>query len=107
MFEHATRLRNLSLSLSLSALTPKYTILSCSICPVSAHAAFDKAAQMLDIKMIHVPVDYKTRACNPRDVERAITRNTAFIVGSCPGFPHGYAHKTHPFIQSHSFTHSL
>jgi sphinganine-1-phosphate aldolase len=59
------------------------------ICPVSAHAAFDKAAQMLDIKMIHVPVDYKTRACNPRDVERAITRNTAFIVGSCPGFPHG------------------
>jgi sphinganine-1-phosphate aldolase len=58
------------------------------ICPTTAHAAFDKAAQYFNLKMIRIPVDgdfkgdvAKTRA--------AITENTVVIVGSAPSFPHG------------------
>jgi glutamate/tyrosine decarboxylase-like PLP-dependent enzyme len=58
------------------------------IAPVTAHAAFNKAAQYFDIKLIQVPLDsdYKADVAATRD---AITRNTAVIVGSAPSFPHG------------------
>jgi sphinganine-1-phosphate aldolase len=58
------------------------------IAPVTAHAAFDKASEYFNIKMIHIPVDENFRA----DVEaakKAITPNTIVIVGSAPSFPHG------------------
>jgi len=58
------------------------------IAPVSAHAAFDKAAQYFRIKLIRVPVGKDLKADLPR-TRSAITRNTVALVGSAPGFPHG------------------
>jgi sphinganine-1-phosphate aldolase len=58
------------------------------IVPVSAHAAFDKASQYFNIKMIHVPIDASFRA-DVDAVRKAITPNTVVIVGSAPCFPHG------------------
>jgi glutamate/tyrosine decarboxylase-like PLP-dependent enzyme len=58
------------------------------IVPSTAHAAFEKAAQYFNIRMIRIPVDKQFRA----DVEatrKAVTRNTIVIVGSAPSFPHG------------------
>lgn len=58
------------------------------IVPVTAHAAFDKAAQYFNIKQIHIPVGEDFRA----DVEaarRALSENTIVIVGSAPSFPQG------------------
>ncbi len=58
------------------------------IIPVTAHAAFDKAAQFFNIKPVRVPVDASYRA-NVKAVEKAISKNTVVIVGSAPSFPHG------------------
>ena len=58
------------------------------VVPVTAHAAFDKASQYFNIKMVHIPTDENFQA----DVEaarNAITRNTVVVVGSAPAFPHG------------------
>jgi sphinganine-1-phosphate aldolase len=58
------------------------------IVPVTAHAAFEKAAQYFNIKPIRIPVDHNYQA----DVEaarRAVTRHTIAIIGSAPSFPHG------------------
>ncbi len=58
------------------------------IIPVTAHAAFDKAAQYFKIKVRRIPVDSHFRA----DVDaahRAVNRNTIVMVGSAPSFPHG------------------
>ena len=58
------------------------------IVPITAHAAFDKAAQYFGIKMKHIPVgsDFKADVAAAR---KAITRQTIVIVGSAPSFPHG------------------
>ncbi len=58
------------------------------IVPVTAHAAFDKAAQYFKIKMVHVPVDQDYRA-DVTAVKKAINKNSIVIVGSAPSFPHG------------------
>ncbi len=58
------------------------------IVPVTAHAAFEKAAEYFGMRLVKVPVDQGFRA-EPEAVKRAITRNTAVIVGSAPSFPHG------------------
>lgn len=58
------------------------------IIPVSAHAAFDKAAQYFDIKPVRVPVDGDFRA-DVAAARRAITNNTIVIIGSAPCFPYG------------------
>ncbi len=58
------------------------------ILPVTAHAAFDKAAHYFGIKAVYVPVDARFRA-DVNAVRKAITRNTIVIVGSAPSFPHG------------------
>jgi glutamate/tyrosine decarboxylase-like PLP-dependent enzyme len=58
------------------------------IIPVTAHAAFEKAAQYFGIKLIKVPVGPDFRA----DVEamrKAINANTIAMAGSAPSFPHG------------------
>jgi len=59
------------------------------IVPITAHAAFDKAAQYFKIKLVHIPVDPKTQQPNPADYKKAITKNTVLMVGSAPQFPHG------------------
>ncbi|XP_065699579.1 sphingosine-1-phosphate lyase 1 isoform X2 [Patagioenas fasciata] len=56
--------------------------------PVSAHAAFDKAAHYFGLKLIHIPL---TRAMevDVQAMRRAISKNTAMLVCSAPQFPHG------------------
>jgi len=58
------------------------------IVPVTAHAAFDKASQYFNIKMVRIPIDTNYRA-DVEAVRRAVTPNTVVIVGSAPSFPHG------------------
>lgn len=58
------------------------------VVPVTAHAAFDKAAECFDIKIRHIPVDSQFRA-DVGEARAAINRNTIALVGSAPGFPHG------------------
>ena len=58
------------------------------VIPDSAHVAFDKAANYFGFRQVRVPVGADYRA----DVDamaRAVTRRTAVVVGSSPGFPHG------------------
>jgi glutamate/tyrosine decarboxylase-like PLP-dependent enzyme len=58
------------------------------VAPVTAHAAFDKAARFFDMPLVRVPVGDGFRA----DVDAlaaAVTERTAVVVGSAPGFPHG------------------
>jgi len=58
------------------------------VVPVSAHAAFDKAAQYFGIRLVPVPLAPDWRA----DVDAAsklITSKTVALVGSAPNFPHG------------------
>ncbi|HEY6278919.1 MAG TPA: aminotransferase class V-fold PLP-dependent enzyme [Streptosporangiaceae bacterium] len=58
------------------------------VAPVTAHAAFDKAARYFDMKLVRVPVDAGFRA-DLDALAAAVTGQTAVIVGSAPGFPHG------------------
>ena len=58
------------------------------LAPVTVHAAFEKAAQYFDMKLVQVPVDAGYRA-DIDAVRRAVGPNTAVIVGSAPSFPHG------------------
>jgi sphinganine-1-phosphate aldolase len=58
------------------------------VAPVTAHAAFDKAAQYFGIRLIKVPVGEDCRV-DLRAARRAINRNTVALVGSAPSFPHG------------------
>ncbi|KAF7710380.1 hypothetical protein HF521_009252 [Silurus meridionalis] len=59
------------------------------IAPVSAHAAFDKAAHYFGMKLIHIPLDKKTMKVDVKAMKRAISKNTAMLVCSAPQFPHG------------------
>ncbi len=59
-----------------------------AVVPVSAHAAFDKAAQYFGIKLIRTPLDAGYRA-DVQAMRAAITPNTVVIGGSAPGYPHG------------------
>jgi sphinganine-1-phosphate aldolase len=58
------------------------------IAATSAHAAFEKAAEYFQIKLVKIPVNGDFRA-DVRAAKKAITRNTVAIVGSAPSFPHG------------------
>lgn len=59
------------------------------VIPVTAHAAFDKAAHFFRIKIHHVPIDPITKRVNPKKLKSYINSNTCMIVGSAPHFPHG------------------
>ncbi|KAG6800804.1 sphingosine-1-phosphate lyase [Apis mellifera caucasica] len=59
------------------------------IMPVTAHSAFDKAAQYLKLKVRSVPVDQHSYTVCIKSMEKAITRNTIMLVGSAPNFPYG------------------
>lgn len=58
------------------------------VAPVTAHAAFDKAAQYFKIKLRKVPVDKNFQA-DIQAVKNAINGNTVVVIGSAPSFPHG------------------
>jgi len=57
--------------------------------PVTAHAAFDKAAAMLGMIIKHVPVDEVTKRVDVDAMKKMISGRTAMLVGSAPQFPHG------------------
>jgi len=57
--------------------------------PVTAHAAFDKAAAMLGLRIRHVPVDEVTKKVKVDTMKRMISGRTIMLVGSAPQFPHG------------------
>lgn len=57
------------------------------ICGRSAHAAFIKAADLFNAKIVEVGLDENYKV-NLKEVVRKINKNTVCIVGSCPGFPH-------------------
>ncbi len=58
------------------------------VAPVTAHAAFDKAARYFDVELVRIPVDENYRA-DVGAARRAIGRDTVAVVGSAPSFPHG------------------
>ncbi|KII92641.1 hypothetical protein PLICRDRAFT_37419 [Plicaturopsis crispa FD-325 SS-3] len=55
----------------------------------TAHAAFDKGAAYLGIKVHTIPMDRVTRKVDIKRVKRAINANTIMLVGSCINFPDG------------------
>ncbi|CAH1795552.1 unnamed protein product, partial [Owenia fusiformis] len=59
------------------------------IAPITAHAAFNKSAELFGMILTSVPVDPKTYKVDMRAMKRAISRNTCMLVGSSPQFPHG------------------
>ncbi|XP_078055486.1 sphingosine-1-phosphate lyase 1 isoform X2 [Mustelus asterias] len=59
------------------------------IAPISAHAAFDKAAQYFGMRIVHVPLDKRTMQVDVKAMKKAISRNTVMLVCSVPQFPHG------------------
>jgi len=59
------------------------------ILPVTAHAAFQKAAHYLCLKPVLVPVDPATFKADPEAVRQAITPNTVLLTGSAVSYAHG------------------
>lgn len=59
------------------------------VLPVTAHAAFQKAAHYLDMAMTLVPVDPVTFKVRPEDMEAAIRPETILLVGSACQYAHG------------------
>ncbi len=58
------------------------------VLPVTAHAAFDKAASYFGVRQVRVPLGEDLRA-DPAGMEAAITPNTILMVGSTPDYPFG------------------
>ncbi len=58
------------------------------ILPVSAHPAFEKAAEYFDVKAVRTPLMPDSRA-DAEAMRKAITPNTILMVGSAPSYPHG------------------
>lgn len=59
------------------------------ILPVTAHAAFHKAAHYLNITPVLVPVDPDTFKADPEAMANAVTPNTILLVGSAVSYAHG------------------
>lgn len=59
------------------------------ILPVTAHAAFHKAAHYFGLKKVMTPVDPTTYKAEPRAIRDAITNNTVLIVASAVSYAHG------------------
>lgn len=57
--------------------------------PVTAHPAFDKAAEYLQVKLVRVELDPSTMRVDLAAVRGAINSNTILVVGSAPNYPHG------------------
>ncbi|KAI9915546.1 hypothetical protein PsorP6_008268 [Peronosclerospora sorghi] len=56
---------------------------------VTAHAAIDKACEILGIKLIKVPMVSKTLKMDLDAVRWSISANTIMLYSSAPNFPHG------------------
>lgn len=59
------------------------------ILPVTAHAAFHKAAHYFCLETVPIPVDPVTFKADVEAVRNAITPSTALIVASAPSYAHG------------------
>lgn len=59
------------------------------VIPVTAHAAFHKAAHWLGLRLRLLPVDPVTFTVDPAAVEAAITPETCLIVASAVNYSHG------------------
>ncbi|MGY1617510.1 pyridoxal phosphate-dependent decarboxylase family protein [Geodermatophilus sp. SYSU D00691] len=57
--------------------------------PVTAHAAFRKAAHLFGLDVVDVPVDPDTCRAVPAAVRAALDGRTALVVVSAPSYPHG------------------
>jgi glutamate/tyrosine decarboxylase-like PLP-dependent enzyme len=58
------------------------------IVPRTAHPAFAKAAHLLDLEIVQMPLGEDLRT-HPDALDGMITSNTVLIVGSAPNFPFG------------------
>jgi glutamate/tyrosine decarboxylase-like PLP-dependent enzyme len=56
--------------------------------PVTAHPAFDKAAQYLGVKRVAIPIGEDSRA-DVKAARAAMTPETVLVVGSAPCYPFG------------------
>ena len=59
------------------------------VLPITAHAAFHKAADYFGVKAVVTPVDERTQAADPEAMRRAVGPRTILLVGSAPSFAHG------------------
>lgn len=59
------------------------------VVPVTAHAAFQKACQLLDIRIRFVPIDPQSGQVDLNQMRRMCSRNTILLVGSACNYPHG------------------
>ncbi|MFD7922702.1 pyridoxal phosphate-dependent decarboxylase family protein [Streptomyces sp. NPDC059740] len=59
------------------------------VLPVTAHPAFHKAAKLLGLRVVSVPVDPQTFRARPAGVAAALTDRTALVVVSAPSYAHG------------------
>ncbi|MEW6265675.1 MAG: aspartate aminotransferase family protein [Thermodesulfobacteriota bacterium] len=59
------------------------------ILPVTAHAAFHKAAHYFGVKKVITPVDPVTFKADVKAMEKAITPNTILLVASAVSYAHG------------------
>jgi len=58
------------------------------ILPVTAHVAWEKAAEYFNVKAVHAPLDDNWQV-DVKAVEKLINRRTIMILGSAPEYPHG------------------
>ena len=58
------------------------------VLPLSAHPAFDKAAEYFDVKVVRTPLRPDYRA-DPVGMQAAITPQTILLAASAPAYPHG------------------
>ncbi len=59
------------------------------IVPETAHVSFDKAAHILNVTLVKIPVDKKSGKADVLAMEKAINSSTCMMVGSAPSFPYG------------------
>lgn len=59
------------------------------VVPVTAHAAFAKAAHYFDVQMHLVPVNPTSFAVTPEAMRAACNENTCLLVASAPSYAHG------------------
>ncbi len=59
------------------------------ILPVSAHAAFHKAAHYLGVRIVRMPIDPVSFRARGADVAPRVTENTILVVASAPQYAHG------------------
>jgi glutamate/tyrosine decarboxylase-like PLP-dependent enzyme len=58
------------------------------ILPISAHPAFDKAAEYFNVHLVKTDLDASFQA-DPHAIQACITPNTIMLVGSAPSYPQG------------------